>query len=87
MSRYSGNQFSLSQHEPMQANYGQGPTTAGTTTVNAPALPSISEVPNATARPGFLSTQLKQTDGKQIKGYSNPDAINVGQGINHKGNQ
>lgn len=87
MSRYCGNQFSLSQHELMKSNYGPGPTDAGTTTINAPALPSISEVPNTTARPGYIPRGLKQTDGKQIKGYRDPDAINVGQGTNHKGNQ
>lgn len=83
MSRYCYNQFQTE----MRPNYGPGPTTAGTTTNNAPALPSITQVPNPTARHNEIPKHLKQTDGKQIKGYANPDAINVGQGTNHKGNQ
>jgi hypothetical protein len=71
----------------MRGNYGPGPTTAGTTTNNAPALPSITMVPNPTARPTEIPRHLKQTDGKQIACYSNPDRIMVGQGTNHKGNQ
>lgn len=81
--RYSGNQFQTA----MRPNYGPGPTTAGTTTNNAPALPSITCVPNPTARSSEIPKTLKQSDGRQIKGYANPDSINVGQGKNHKGNQ
>jgi len=71
----------------MRPNYGPGPTIAGTTTNNAPALPSITVVPNPTARHNEIPRTLTQTDGKQIKGYANPDRIMVGQGTNHKGNQ
>ena len=78
-----GNQSGLT----LRGNYGPGPRTAGTTTNHAPALPSITEVPNPRARKNLIPLKLKQTDGKQIKGYANPDRINVGQGINHKGNQ
>jgi hypothetical protein len=87
MTRFSGNQFGDYMGRAMQANYGPGPTTAGTTTVNAPALPSITCVPNETARDGHLRSTMRQTDGKQIPGYHNPDAIMVGQGTNHRGNQ
>jgi hypothetical protein len=83
MSRYCYNQFKTE----MRGNYGPGPTTAGTTTNNAPALPGITTVPNPTARQNEIPKRLKQTDGKAIAGFSNPDAINVGQGTNHKGNQ
>jgi hypothetical protein len=83
MSRYCYNQF----RNTMRSNYGMGPHDAGTTTVNAPALPSITVVPNPTARHNEIPKKLKQTDGKQIAGYADPDAINVGQGTNHKGNQ
>jgi len=71
----------------MQENYGPGPSDAGQTTVNAPALPSIKHVPNVTALDGRLKYTMKQTDGKQIPGYHDADRINVGQGTNHKGNQ
>lgn len=83
MSKYCYNQFG----QEMRGYYGIGPHNAGQTTVNAPALPSITQVPNPTARPTEIPKKLKQTDGKQIKGYDNPDRIMVGQGTNHKGNQ
>ena len=81
--RYSYNQYLVTP----RLNYGHGPTTAGTTTVNAPSLPTITTVPNPMARATQIPARLKQTDGVQITGYANPDAINVGQGTNHKGNQ
>jgi hypothetical protein len=82
MTRYCYNQFGT-----MRENFGPGPTNAGTTTVNAPALPSITVVPNPMARPTMIPPRLTQTDGKQITGFANPDRIMVGQGTNHKGNQ
>jgi hypothetical protein len=82
MNRYCYNQF----QSQMRSNYGPGPTTAGTTTVHAPALPSISMVPNPSARSTAIPRCLRQTDGRMIQGYTNPDQINVGQGTNHKGN-
>ena len=83
MNRYCYNQFQTQ----MRSNYGPGPTTAGTTTNNAPALPSITQVPNPTARSTKIPKTLKQTNGRMIQGYANPDQINVGQGTNHKGNE
>lgn len=76
MSRFAGNQSKLVP----KGNYGIGPHNAGTTTVNAPALPSTTMVPYPT------SANSKWQDGTVVKQYKNPDAINVGQGKNHKGN-
>lgn len=76
MSRFAGNQMKLK----VKGNYGLGPHNAGTTTVNAPALPSITMVPYPT------SANSTWQDGTVVKQYKNPDAINVGQGKNHKGN-
>ena len=76
MSRFAGNQMKLK----VRGNYGRGPTNAGTTTVNAPALPSTTMVPYPT------SAHSEWQDGTVVKQYKNPDAINVGQGKNHKGN-
>ena len=75
--RFSGNQFD----HAMKSNYGPGPTDAGTTTVNAPAMPSINMVPYPT------SANSQWRDGTVVRQYANPDQINVGQGTNHKGNQ
>ena len=60
--------------------YGIGPHNAGSTTVNAPVLKSTTLVPYPTAAGGMWE------DGTRVKSYKNPDAINVGQGTNHKGN-
>jgi hypothetical protein len=76
MSKYCGNQMRLTP----KGNYGIGPHNAGSTTVNAPVLPSTTMVPYPT------SAGSRWEDGTVVKQYKNPDAINVGQGKNHKGN-